>query len=64
MESPTLQSGRGNAPDIAKSLFSLFPKDFNRLINSTMILITKVPLSEGLIEEDIYYLVLKNCRSQ
>lgn len=58
MEYSTLQSGRGgNVSDVAKRLFNLFPRDFNRLINSMMILITKVPLSEDLNEEDIYFLV-------
>ena len=51
MEFSTLQSGRGgNVPDVAKRLLNLFPRDFDRLTNSMMILITKVPLGNDVEE--------------
>lgn len=56
IEYPTLQAGRGNSfPEVANRLATLFPKDFDRLINSIMLLVTKVPLSmikeQEIIEE-------------
>lgn len=57
MEYATLQSGRGNnVSEVAKRLFSLFPRDFDRLTASIMILITKVPLND-IEEEEVYDLV-------
>ena len=45
MDFPILQYGRGgNVADLVKRIFNLFPRDFDRLTNSIMILITKVPL--------------------
>ena len=47
IECSTLISGKGgNLPEIAKRLLELFPWDFSTLINSVMIMVTKVNTDE------------------
>lgn len=53
VEYATLDSGRGsNFPEVAKRLFALFPRDFDRLTHSMIILITKVSFAE-VTEQDV-----------
>ena len=48
----TLRSGRGgNLPAIARRLLDLFPKDFKVLMNSIMIVVTKVNPEDDSIED-------------
>lgn len=54
MEYSILQFGRGgHVIEVAKRLFNLFPRDFDRLTNSIVMLITKVPFNE-VEEEEVF----------